>query len=321
LTTADKKGYHIALGCANQERIAHPMDKAFMPDGLRPHPLVTTRQLPILTISVPRIWWNQSMSRNEKGETMKHESGSVSHGDIIRAGGLVTSLPGRTLWRLILSCLAAAVCWTTPALGDDIKPEVLERSKKAAVMVRTAISRQQKGDTELGFGSGYFINRTGLMVTNNHVADPTHSMSPEQAHVWNYQNGKVTWWIVTDAGTSDEKRWEAEMVMQNKAADQAILQVLDKDANKLETPNYLHLLPESQLRDHMPVWAMGFPGADRQKTSKDKKAPLVTITNGHTLASPRTPGGRIRMIYTDVIARPGNSGGAMINGDGFPGFG
>ncbi len=200
--------------------------------------------------------------------------------------------------------------------GDHMKPETLEKIKQAAVLVFTAESKREKGDTPIGSGSGYFINNTGLMITNNHVVDPMHMKSPREKQQWHYKHGALTWQVITDSGVEgDEKEWDATVLYQNETADQAILQVYDENSDKLRTPNYLRIQPESRLRERLPVWALGFPGGDQQKTSRDKH-PLVTVTNGHVLDTPRTPGGRIRMVFTDVVVRPGNSGGAMVDSDG-----
>lgn len=220
-----------------------------------------------------------------------------------------------TAWLLGCLLVAGAVGLPAPTAARDMKPDTLERVKRAAVLVFTAASRSQKGDQKLGSGSGFFINSTGLAITNNHVVDPTHKKSPEEKQRFHYQTGRLTWTVVKDAGTDDEETYEAVVLYQNESADQALLQVYDEDEEKLETLDYLRLLPESRLRKRMKVWALGFPGGDRQSTSRDKH-PEVSVTNGHVLDLPRTPAGRVRMVYTDVIARPGNSGGPMVDIDG-----
>ena len=134
---------------------------------------------------------------------------------------------------------------------------------------------------------------------------------------FNYKNGRVTVQVIMDSGTEDEKTYDADILYQNDSADQAILQVLDEDGEKLETPDYLHLLPESRLKNRMKIFAMGFPGGDSQAKVRDKH-PEVTITHGHVIDVPYTPGGRVRMVYTDVNVRPGNSGGPVVNLDVLP---
>lgn len=222
----------------------------------------------------------------------------------------------RTWTRTSLFALVTVAVCGRPAPAQDMKPATLERCKKAALMVFTAISQNEKGDRPLGSGSGYFINSTGLAMTNNHVVDPTHMRSEEEKQRFHYGAGRLTWTVITAAGTEDEKAWEADVLYQNEQADQALLQVYDQDHNKLHSPDYLRFLPDVRLKERLSVYAFGFPGGDQQRTAKDKH-PEVSVTNGHVLKVPRTPAGRIRMIYTDVIARPGNSGGAMTDQDGF----
>ncbi|MCH7993623.1 MAG: trypsin-like peptidase domain-containing protein [Planctomycetes bacterium] len=215
----------------------------------------------------------------------------------------------------IVAALVASVA-VPRSFADSMKEETEAKVKKAAVMVFTFTTKNKKGDTLQGSGSGFFVNGTGLAITNNHVVDPTHMKSPEEKQSFHYKAGKLTWTVITDSGTEDEQTWEAVVVYQNEAADQAVLQVYDESGDKLDWPDYLTLLPESRLRDRMPVWALGFPGGDRNRSNRDKH-PLVSITSGNVLQAPRTPGGRIRMVYTDVVARPGNSGGPMVDRDGY----
>jgi S1-C subfamily serine protease len=199
-----------------------------------------------------------------------------------------------------------------------MKPEVEERVKQATLLVFTKVSKDSKGDTPIGSGSGFFINSTGLLMTNNHVVDPTHMKSEAEKQNFHYRQGTLTFSVVANSGTEDEKVYEAKMVYQNESADQALLQAVDEEGEMLETPHYLRLMPDSRLDERLRVFAMGFPGGDRQRTQKDKH-PEVTITKGSVIADgiPFTPAGRIRMIYTDVNVRPGNSGGPSVDIDGY----
>ncbi len=222
-------------------------------------------------------------------------------------------------WHVGLAvCLAIVPCFclNTTARAQNLDTDTIKKVKKSAVLIFTAASKRGKGDTPLGSGSGFFVNSTGLAVSNNHVVDPTHGKSDREKFKAHYQGGKLTWSIITNSGTDDEQTYEAVVIYQNEKADQAVLQTFDEDGEKLSTPNYLSLLPESRLHERMKVWAFGFPGGDQQGGGRGDH-PEVTITKGNVLEAPRTPGGRIRMIYTDVIARPGNSGGAMVTADGF----
>lgn len=210
-------------------------------------------------------------------------------------------------------CAGSPVRTAAQEMGNDTE----ERVKRATVLVFTAASKSKKGDQKLGSGSGFFINGTGMLITNNHVVDPAHKKSMREKQEFHYKTGRLTWTVVTDSGTDEEKIWECDVVYQNDAADQAILQAYDEEHKKLQTPNYLRLLPESRLKERMKVWALGFPGGDSLRTSQDKKHPEVSLSTGYVIDLPRTPAGRVRMIWTDVLARPGNSGGPMVDVDGF----
>ena len=241
---------------------------------------------------------------------------------------MIISFPGRehragrfTARRVLAPMLTLVVLsqpWAFPnkTSAEDLPDEVRERVHHATVMVITAASRNERGDHRLGSGSGFFLNDTGLLITNNHVVDPTHLKSDREKQKFHYDVGRLTWQIIADSGTEAEKTWDATVLYQNEQADQALLQVFDSDGEMLSTPHFLELQPESRLAKRMQVWSLGFPGGDRQRRSREKH-PTVSETFGHILDIPRTPAGRVRMIYTDVIARPGNSGGPMVDRNGF----
>ncbi|MCK4661161.1 MAG: trypsin-like peptidase domain-containing protein [Phycisphaerae bacterium] len=222
---------------------------------------------------------------------------------------------------LILAAFIAAGLANQPAWAQSQSKEVREHVKHAAVEVFTCMSRKKKGDTPLGSGSGYFINRTGLCITNNHVVDPTHKKprwekQREQYLIYN----RLVWYVIVDAGTEDEKRYEAYVQYQDDMADQAILQVYGEGGKEngqfLETPHYLKLVPNRRLSIGQKVWCYGFPGGDSRKLTK-KKHPIVAISEGHIVSMPQRPDGDLKMINTDVMADPGNSGGPMVDINGY----
>jgi len=219
---------------------------------------------------------------------------------------------------LILAALFAIHPSHAVRAEAQLKPKLEERVRHSTLFVRTFQSKRTKNDTYLGAGSGYFINSTGMLITNNHVVDPTHDpydeKSPEEKQRFHYEGGKLSWTVTADSGSSAEATYDAAVLYQNEQADQALLQAYTKDGELLSTPNYLALQPESRLHKRMNVWGVGFPGAETQGTRD--KAPAAQIDPGNAIEMPRTPGGRIRRVYTDVVARPGNSGGPQIDQDG-----
>ncbi|MFQ5495215.1 MAG: serine protease [Phycisphaerae bacterium] len=203
-----------------------------------------------------------------------------------------------------------------PAAAQDMDYRTLERVKRATVMVFTAASQRKKADKPLGSGSGYFINGTGLLITNNHVVDPAHQMSQREKLEFKAKTGRLSYFVITESGTDAEKSWECELVSQSEAADQALLQAYHRKDTKLTTPDYLRFLPDSKLRKRLKVWVLGFPGGDSQRTQSDRHAE-ISVSSGMVTDVPRTPAGRVRDVVTDLLARPGNSGGPVVQIDGF----
>lgn len=201
------------------------------------------------------------------------------------------------------------------ANASELSSEMLEHAKKATVFVWTFRSERQRADTPIGTGSGYFINATGLLVTNNHVVDPAHGQSATERLKMQASNGKLVHKIIVESGTSAERLFECDVVHQSESADQAFLQAKDADGKLLRTPEFLRLGPEWSLEKGVNATALGFPGGNSQ--SKDRKRNAsVTVTEGSITDVPRAPSGRVRRIGTNVVARPGNSGGPMIDNEG-----
>ncbi|MFH0982515.1 MAG: trypsin-like peptidase domain-containing protein [Planctomycetota bacterium] len=220
----------------------------------------------------------------------------------------------RRLSLLVLTQFIAAGSVGRPAYGQSQTKEVRERCKHATVEVFTKYSKSKEGDTPFGSGSGYFINRSGLCITNNHVVDPGHGQPQEAKFKLKYDLGRLVWEVVVDSGTPEQKIYRGDVLYQNERADQALLQVRGEDGEYLQWPHFMRFFPGRKLSVGQKAWCYGFPGGDSRKSDKDH--PLVAITDGHIVDLPRRPDGAIKMIWTDVLANPGNSGGPFVDIDG-----
>lgn len=213
--------------------------------------------------------------------------------------------------------LLVAGCWVGAghAKAQLLDEDTLDRAKSATVFVVTSASEQSKGDTPLMSGSGFFVNGSGLLVTNNHVVDPAHGKSDSEKLELAVNLNLLVYRVVRDSGTEDEQTLECELVRANERADLAILQAYDEEHNLAETPDYLRFLPDYRLHKNMKITALGFPGGTR-RSGRGGTNPEITVKQGQIVRMPRSPAGRIRMIFTDAQIRQGNSGGAMVNSDG-----
>jgi S1-C subfamily serine protease len=195
-----------------------------------------------------------------------------------------------TIVRSLVAALIAAGVAPRAVLAQSQSSETQERIRHATVMVITAVSKSTEGDTPMGSGSGYFINRTGLCITNNHVVDPTHGKSRWEKQREAYMElNRLVWKVVVDGGTEQEKVYQAFVLYQNDKADQAILQVRDEDGGFLSTPDFLRLRPGRTVDVGLKAWCYGFPGGDARKSGKDQEHPAAAISEGHVVDSWPTP--------------------------------
>jgi S1-C subfamily serine protease len=87
---------------------------------------------------------------------------------------------------------------TSEAWCQDMPPQVIDRAKHATVMVVTFASQKEKADTPLGSGTGYFVNASGLLITNNHVVDLAHGKTLRERQKIQFAANLLSYKIITD---------------------------------------------------------------------------------------------------------------------------
>ena len=135
-------------------------------------------------------------------------------------------------------------------------------------------------DADAGHGSGFIIDKSGLVVTNAHVVGKA---------------SQVRLWLLNGRG------YNGEVLGVDSRADLAVVQILGEnqfEALRLGTPQETHLGED--------VIALGFPFAEVGDN--------ITITRG-VLSSTRSVDG-VKLLQTDAAINPGNSGGPLINMSG-----
>lgn len=200
------------------------------------------------------------------------------------------------------------------AEAQQLSPEVREHVKNATGQI--LMGSKKRGEDKIegrGWGSGWFINSTGLMVTNSHVVNPTHyALDPFTAFQDHNAAGITQYEVTLRGGTETEKTYRGERMYVCESADLAFLQVYDEDSKPLSTPYSLKLLPSDQVVKGQRVFAIGYPHGDRMATSRDKHAP-VTITAGNIIDIVYAPSGRIKKFRSDAEIVGGNSGGPLVD--------
>jgi serine protease Do len=134
-------------------------------------------------------------------------------------------------------------------------------------------------------GSGFIIQKSGYIVTNNHVVDQARSISVTLA---------------------DGRKFPAQVIGVDPHADLAIL--------KIDAPHPLPTLPLGDSHDLMigePVIAVGNPFGYSQSVSSG----IVSATN-RQIREPNNPVPLTNLIQTDAAINPGNSGGPLLNAYG-----
>jgi len=228
----------------------------------------------------------------------------------IRSCKLFTTIGKGTVLAFGLACLILG----KTVFAQEMPQGVREHIRKATgqILMGSKTPGEDKIDG-IAWGSGWFINSTGLMVTNDHVVNWAHcSPDPFEAFQKARSVGIYKYRITLNGGTDEEKFYYANRMYQSESADLALLQVLDEDDAPLQTPHYLELIPSEEIKEGMRVYTVGYPHGDRMAKSKDKQAE-VSVSAGNITEVVYAPSGRIKKFRSDAEIAGGNSGGPMVD--------
>ena len=143
---------------------------------------------------------------------------------------------------------------------------------------------QQREQKTRAAGTGFIINKSGLILTNNHVVEDAT---------------KIEVYLYTD----EETPYTAKVIGRDQLTDSALIQLVDK-------PN--HPLPEAKFGDSSQIgpgdWVMaiGNPFGYNYTVT-------VGVVSAVGRAFPVSTGRNNEMIQTDAAINPGNSGGPLLN--------
>jgi serine protease Do len=140
-----------------------------------------------------------------------------------------------------------------------------------------------------GAGSGFIIDRTGLVLTNNHVVEQARRIEVGL--------------FDTNSSSARNRTYEAKIIGRDPLTDSALIQLTEKPASDLPVAT---LGDSSLMRPGDLVVAIGNPFSLAH-----------TVTVGVISAKGRpfqpVPGREQMLLQTDAAINPGNSGGPLVN--------
>jgi len=161
-------------------------------------------------------------------------------------------------------------------------------------------------DVQIATGSGFVIAPSGLVLTNQHVVDVEPSAREDGPDLI-VENKRLQ--VFVGGGS-----WEAHVVASDPQRDLAALQM-----TAAELP-YLPLGDSDTAEAGRSVQVLGFPFGRRTEVAKRADAdviPQVSVTAGSLSATREDDAGETRFLQTDASVQPGNSGGPMLDEDGY----
>ncbi len=170
----------------------------------------------------------------------------------------------------------------------------------------------EREDVEVSMGTGFFVTPTGYLVTNRHVVDGA-SMSGTVKD--GEQRVRVTGVEVLVRGPDGSDSFPAVVAAVDAEHDLALLSVTSAD--KLP---YVPLGDSDAIVASAPLTSWGFPFGGRLEVGRGASntvVPEVTSSPGYLNAVRRDDHEDVRYIQTDATLNPGNSGGPMVDEDGY----
>ena len=240
--------------------------------------------------------YQQYLKKTASAATPSHRSSRPTSGIAGQRRGLGKRMLTLSLLGLLGLIAAAAYLHYPPALwsrlgGGDTAFEQsrLDSLKRAVVFIRT----------DEASGSGFLIRRgggSGLVVTNQHVVDGVG-------------NGKKVG-VFFNSGQADQRRLSGRLLPSVPGLDLALIEL---DADRLPQP--IDLAPRSPVRETEKLFVLGFPFGGQLATNRD--TPRITISGGAVTSLRADSNDQILYIQTDASINAGNSGGPVVDSDGY----
>ena len=168
-------------------------------------------------------------------------------------------------------------------------------------------------NVEVATGSGFVIAPSGLVLTNAHVVkeEATRRVVDGNEAEITLESKRIEVAIGPGgaAGVLD-----GVVVAEDDDLDLAVLQVTAADLP------YVPFGDSDAVEPGRPVEVLGFPFGRQVEVGRRAEkgvVPLVTVTAGSLSAAREDEGGARRYLQTDAAVQPGNSGGPMLDEEGY----
>lgn len=220
-------------------------------------------------------------------------------------GGPAPKAIGHGLWQRVPPLYSGALLLVVallPAPARAIPPDAVQRAIGATVFIK--VERTFRNQALPTFGSGFFIDKNGHILTNWHVVAPQLQLrldgrDSEVSTTVNAVN------VVVNSGAGGEQTLVARVLRLDRSRDLALIKVPFTPSAWLD----VSAPPEVALTDA--VVAVGYPFGDL--LALNKRNPEVTVTRGHTTSIRHDEKGGVEAFQLDAAVNPGNSGGPVLN--------
>ena len=146
-----------------------------------------------------------------------------------------------------------------------------------------------------GMGAGFFVDPSGLVVTNHHV-------------VRGERYNDITWFRKTAQGKIEKKIFKrVEVQAYSMLLDCALLKIPPQDLEGIELP-YLNLADPKSLKTSLKVYALGNPAVGAAVLDHTLSQGIISSTNRNF--------NDVLYLQTTAAVNPGNSGGPLLNEQG-----
>jgi serine protease Do len=162
---------------------------------------------------------------------------------------------------------------------------IVKASDPSVVTIRTSLA-DTRGNTHEGVGTGFIIDKDGMILTNNHVVGGAKSVSVR---------------------LSDERDFTARVVGFDAPTDMAVLQI--KDASNPSSFSAIAMADSDATEIGDWVVAIGNPF----RLSHSVSVGIVSGKGRTQEDVPLDPAGYYDFLQTDASINPGNSGGPLLN--------